>query len=72
MLLEMIRCLRPVEARRQFQIAFRHHFKVPKEARAIAGYISQQRHKDFVDRFERELADLPAATANPADAEAGA
>ena len=61
MLLEMIRCLRPVEARRQFQIAFRHHFKVPKEARAIAGYISQQRHKDFVDRFERELADLPPA-----------
>jgi hypothetical protein len=71
-LLEMIRCLRPVEARRQFQIAFRHHFKVPKEARTIAGYISQQRHKDFVDRFERELADLPAATANPADAETGA
>ena len=71
-LLEMIRCLRPVEARRQFQIAFRHHFKVPKQARTIAGYISQQRHKDFVDRFERELADLPTATANPADAEAGA
>ena len=61
MLLEMIRCLRPVEARRQFQIAFRHHFKVPKQARTIAGYISQQRHKDFVDRFERELADLPPA-----------
>ena len=74
MLLEMIRCLRPVEARRQFQIAFRHHFKVPKEARAIAGYISQQRHKDFVDRFERELADLPPALgeATPEPAEAGA
>ena len=74
MLLEMIRCLRPVEARRQFQIAFRHHFKVPKEARAIAGYISQQRHKDFVDRFERELADLPPAPpeATPEPAEAGA
>ncbi len=43
-----------------------------KEARTIAGYISQQRHKDFVDRFERELADRPAATANPADAEVGA
>ena len=74
-LLEMVRSLRPVETRRQFQIAFRHHFKVPKEALSIAGFITQQRHKDFVDRFERELADLPAAkanTANAADAEAGA
>lgn len=66
-LLEMIRSLRPVEARRQFQIAFRHHFNVPKEARSIAGYITQQRHKDFIDRFERELADLPPA---PPEAEA--
>ena len=71
-LLEMVRSLRPVEARRQFQIAFRHHFKVPKEALSIAGFITQQRHKDFVDRFERELADLPAAKATAADAEAGA
>jgi hypothetical protein len=63
LLLEMIRSLRPVEARRQFQIAFRHHFNVPKEARSIAGFITQQRHKDFVDRFERELADLPPAAA---------
>ena len=61
-LLEMIRSLRPVEARRQFQIAFRHHFNVPKEARSIAGFITQQRHKDFVDRFERELADVPPAS----------
>jgi len=60
-LLEMVRSLRPVEARRQFQIAFRHHFNVPKEARSIAGFITQKRHKDFVDRFERELADLPPA-----------
>lgn len=73
-LLEMIRSLRPVDARRQFQIAFRHHFNVPKEARSIAGYITQQRHKDFVDRFERELADLPPAPpegeATPATASA--
>lgn len=72
-LLEMVRSLRPVEARRQFQIAFRHHFNVPKEARSIAGFITQQRHKDFVDRFERELADLPPepaeAAASPAAAE---
>lgn len=60
-LLEMVSSLRPVEARRQFQIAFRHHFNVPKEARSIAGFITQKRHKDFVDRFERELADLPPA-----------
>ena len=70
-LLEMIRCLRPVEARRQFQIAFRHHFNVPKQARTIAGYISQQRHKDFVDRFERELADLPPAPPEATPAPAG-
>lgn len=73
-LLEMVRSLRPVEARRQFQIAFRHHFNVPKEARSIAGFITQKRHRDFVDRFERELADLPATTTISAavDAEAGA
>jgi len=72
-LLEMVRSLRPVEARRQFQIAFRHHFNVPKEARSIAGFITQKRHKDFVDRFERELADLPPAPpeATPAPAPAG-
>jgi hypothetical protein len=70
-LLEMIRSLRPVEARRQFQIAFRHHFNVPKEAHTIAGFISQQRHKDFVDRFERELADLPPAPPEATPAAAG-
>jgi hypothetical protein len=70
-LLEMVRSLRPVETRRQFQIAFRHHFKVPKEARSIAGFISQQRHKDFVDRFERELADLPPAPPEATQAAAG-
>ena len=65
----MIRSLRPVEARRQFQIAFRHHFNVPKQERTIAGFITQQRHKDFIDRFERELADLPAPAA-PAETSA--
>jgi hypothetical protein len=67
----MIRSLRPVEARRQFQIAFRHHFNVPKQERTIAGFITQQRHKDFIDRFERELADQPAPAA-PAEASATA
>ena len=70
-LLEMVRSLRPVEARRQFQIAFRHHFNVPKEARSIAGFITQMRHKDFVDRFERELADLPPAPPEATPAPAG-
>jgi hypothetical protein len=70
-LLEMVRSLRPVEARRQFQIAFRHHFNVPKEARSIAGFITQKRHKDFVDRFERELADLPPAPPEATPAPAG-
>lgn len=69
-LLEMVRSLRPVEARRQFQIAFRHHFKVSEEARSIAGFITQKRHKDFIDRFERELADLPPAPSAPAPAPA--
>lgn len=71
-LLEMVRSLRPVEARRQFQIAFRHHFKVSEEARSIAGFITQKRHKDFIDRFERELADLPPAPPAPAPAPAPA
>ena len=73
-LLEMVRSLRPVEARRQFQIAFRHHFKVSQDARSIAGFITQKRHKDFIDRFERELADLPPAPpeATPAPAPAPA
>ena len=68
-LLEMVRSLRPVEARRQFQIAFRHHFKVSQEARSIAGFITQKRHKDFIDRFERELADLPPAPPEATPAE---
>ena len=68
-LLEMVRSLRPVEARRQFQIAFRHHFKVSQEARSISGFITQKRHKDFIDRFERELADLPPAPPEATPAE---
>jgi hypothetical protein len=54
-LLAMVRAMRPVEARRQFQLAFRQHFHVPREARSIAGFITQQRHKDFLDRFQQEL-----------------
>ena len=45
----------PPEVRKRFTIEFRHHFQVPKEARTIKDRISQQRHKAFIDVFEREL-----------------
>ncbi len=44
------------EARKRFTIEFRHHFRVPREARTIKDRITQRRHKDFIDVFERELA----------------
>jgi hypothetical protein len=44
------------DARKRFTIEFRHHFAVPKEARTIKDRITQRRHKDFIDAFERELA----------------
>jgi hypothetical protein len=46
----------PQEARKRFTVEFRHHFKVPREARMIRDRITQRRHKDFIDLFERELA----------------
>ena len=46
----------PPEVRKRFTIEFRHHFQVPKEARTIKDRITQQRHKAFIDVFERELA----------------
>lgn len=45
----------PPEARKRFTIAFRHHFEVPREVRTIKDRITQRRHKDFIDVFEREL-----------------
>jgi hypothetical protein len=44
------------EAWKQFSLAFREHFAVPRTARTITDRISQRRHADFIDRFERELA----------------
>lgn len=44
------------EAWKQFSQAFREHFAVPRTARTITDRISQRRHADFIDRFERELA----------------
>ncbi|MCS5699094.1 hypothetical protein NZK32_08590 [Cyanobium sp. FGCU-52] len=46
----------PQEARKRFTVEFRHHFKVPREVRMIRDRITQRRHKDFIDLFERELA----------------
>jgi hypothetical protein len=46
----------PQEARKRFTVEFRHHFKVPRETRTIKDRITQRRHKDFIDVFERELA----------------
>jgi hypothetical protein len=47
----------PQEARKRFTIEFRHHFQVPRTVRTIKDRITQQRHKDFIDVFERELAE---------------
>jgi hypothetical protein len=47
----------PQEARKRFTIEFRHHFQVPREVRTIKDRITQRRHKDFIDVFERELAE---------------
>jgi len=44
------------EAWKQFSQAFREHFAVPRTARTITDRISQRRHADFIDRFERKLA----------------
>jgi hypothetical protein len=46
----------PQVARKRFTIEFRHHFQVPREVRTIKDRITQRRHKDFIDVFERELA----------------
>jgi hypothetical protein len=45
----------PQEARKRFTIEFRHHFQAPREVRTIKDRITQRRHKDFIDVFEREL-----------------
>jgi hypothetical protein len=44
------------EVWKQFSLAFREHFAVPRTARTITDRISQRRHAEFIDRFERELA----------------
>jgi hypothetical protein len=55
-ILHKILAAMPPEARKRFTIEFRHHFQVPREVRTIKDRITQRRHKDFIDVFERELA----------------
>jgi hypothetical protein len=55
------------EAWKQFSLAFREHFAVPRTARTITDRISQRRHADFIDRFERELAASGGSGADGAD-----
>jgi hypothetical protein len=43
------------ESWKRFTIAFRAHFQVPSAARTITDRVTQRRHADFIDRFEREL-----------------
>ena len=44
------------EVWKRFTIAFRSQFQVPSTARTITDRVTQRRHADFIDRFERELA----------------
>ncbi|MCP9823865.1 hypothetical protein [Synechococcus sp. EJ6-Ellesmere] len=44
---------------KRFTIAFRSQFQVPSTARTITDRVTQRRHADFIDRFERELAGVP-------------
>ena len=51
LLLQLARATRHLRAAWSFT-----HFRVPREARTIKDRITQRRHKDFIDVFERELA----------------
>lgn len=48
------------EQRKSFTIAFRDAFNVPREARAVAPLITQERHRQFVCRFVDEAEGVPA------------
>jgi len=48
------------EQRKSFTIAFRDAFNVPREARAVAPLITQERHRQFVCRFVDEVEGVPA------------
>lgn len=48
------------QQRKSFTIAFRDAFNVPREARAVAPLITQERHRQFVCRFVDEAEGVPA------------
>lgn len=57
--LELVKAM-TAEQRRAFTIAFRDAFSVPREARAVAPLITQERHRQFVCRFVDEAEGVPA------------
>ena len=56
---------------KRFTIAFRSQFQVPSTARTITDRVTQRRHADFIDRFERESG-VPPAAANASGSGAAA
>jgi len=57
--LELVKAM-TAEQRRAFTIAFRDAFSVPRDARAVAPLITQERHRQFVCRFVDESEGVPA------------
>ena len=57
--LELVKAM-TAEQRKAFTIAFRDAFSVPREARAVAPLITQERHRQFVCRFVDEAEGVPA------------
>lgn len=56
---DLVKTMTP-ETRKMFTIAFRDAFNVPREARAVAPLITQERHRQFVVRFVNEAEGVPA------------
>ena len=57
--LELVKAM-TAEQRKAFTIAFRDAFNVPREARAVAPLIVEERHRQFVCRFVDEAEGVPA------------
>jgi len=57
--LELVKAM-TAEQRKSFTIAFRDAFNVPREARAVAPLIVEERHRQFVCRFVDEAEGVPA------------
>jgi hypothetical protein len=57
--LELVKAM-TAEQRKAFTIAFRDAFNVPRDARAVAPLILEERHRQFVCRFVDEVEGVPA------------